>query len=401
MDGVRGWAEFSLTASRKHLNHASFGAVPTRTLEHQAELKERLESNPHAWFADLPAMHAATRASLAAFVGAPADEIAMVPNASAAASIALSSVPLARGDEVLLTDHAYGAVAMGVERQARRSGANARTVSVPLAAGEDEALRVVLDNVSTRTKVVVVDQVSSPTARLLPVARIAEGLMQNDVVVVVDGAHALGTFPHAAIRAPNVIWFGNLHKYFCAPRGSAVLVAQGDLAGRLEPLIDSWGSGLPFPQNFDTQGTLDSTGFLASAHAVRTLEALFTWDRIRAHSRALGGWARSLIEAELSRITTTSQVPRHHGEPQASLHVGMPVLEQPLLRLPPGVATDGASATELRDSFRQKADCEVGVSTWRGVGFIRISPHAYNTADDYEYFVERALPIIKEASRKS
>jgi isopenicillin-N epimerase len=391
-DGLRGREEFSLDRAQKHLNHGSYGAVPTRTIEFQAFLKARLETNPFRWFENLPAMHEETRSELAEFVGAPAGEIAMAANASAAASVVFGSVILDAKDEVLITGHIYGAVAMGAARYARRTGAALRTVSVPLSSSSTDALEVILSAITPSTRMILVDHISSATARLFPVRELVEGITaisatsgsRRDIIVVIDGAHALGLLPSPAVRARNVIWFGNLHKYACAPRGAAILVAQGELADALYPVIDSWGAELAYPHRFDLQGSIDTTGFLAAPHAVDTMNELFGWDRIRQYSAELGGWAQRLIAEALAPLMEDNPIP----------DVGMPVAQQPLVQLPRGVAADGPGARSLKDRLAQEANCEVGISTWRGTGFLRVSAHAYSEASDFEHFVEHGIPVI-------
>lgn len=383
-EGTPGRQEFSLDPRRHHLNHGSYGAVPKRTIEHRSALSRELEANPFRWFEGLPERHASARSSLSAFVGAPAGEIAMVANASAGASAVLGSLTLQANDEVLVTDHVYGAVAMGVKRAARRWGSRVVVAAVPLEATADETLALLLNCVTTRTRLVVVDQISSATARAFPVAELANVLANRGITIVVDGAHALGILPTPALRAPHVVWISNLHKFACAPRGAAVLVAQGALADQLDPLIDSWGFDLPYPERFDRQGSVDTTGFLAAPHAIETMDALFGWERIRQYSAEFGEWAASTVSGSLAPLMDDSPRPP----------VGMPVPQQPLLRLPAGVAVDSPSARDLKDRLATFADCEVGVSTWRGRGFIRVSGHAYSETTEIEQFIERGVPII-------
>jgi isopenicillin-N epimerase len=382
--GAPGRTHFRLDPGRHHLNHGSYGAVPSRTIDHRAALTQQLESNPFRWFEELQLRHATMRAAIAPFVGAMSNEIAMVTNASAAASSVYASIPLRPGDEVLLTDHVYGAVAMGAARYARSWGATVRIARVPLDADAAESCNVILEAVTGRTRLVVVDHISSATARRFPVDELVAALAERDVTVVIDGAHAMGILPQAAVRAPHVVWFGNLHKYACAPRGAAVIVAQGALAQRLVPIIDSWGADLAYPDRFDLQGSSDSTGFLSAAHAIATLDDLFGWDRIRHYSAELSTWAAEAIANELAPLMHTTPLPE----------VGMPVPQHRLLQLPAGVAADAASARTLKDRLAAEAQCEVGVSSWEGTGFIRISAHVYNEASDYEHFIEHAIPII-------
>ena len=391
--GTTGRSEVSLDMTQRHLNHGSYGAVPSRTVEFQARLKSELESNPFRWFEDVAPRHSAARELLASFVGAPASELAMVANASAAASVVFASVTLKPGEEVLISDHVYGAVAMGAARWAAYAGATVRTLPLPLAASSVETLSTIMDAITARTRMIIIDHISSATARHFPAHELANTLASSpataDIVVVVDGAHALGIVEKAAVRAPNTVWFGNLHKYACAPRGSAVLVAQGELAQRLFPTIDSWGAELAYPDRFDLQGSIDTTGFLSAPHAIETIDTLFGWPVVRDYSAQLGAWAQSLIAEAFAPLMLESPIP----------DVGMPVATQPLLRLPRGVAADGPSARSLKDALATEANCEVGISTWNGTGFMRISAHFYNEAADYEHFVEHGVPVIARLSR--
>src|SRR5699024_3488567 len=144
------------------------------------------------------------------------------------------------------------------------------------------------------------------------------------------------------------IWFGNLHKYPCAPRGAAVLVAQGDLAQQLYPVIDSWGTNDPFPDRFDIQGAVDNTGFLASVHAIDTLEKLFGWANIRQYSARLATAATEIVAPQLGYLLDKDPV----------VDVGVPVAEQALLRLPSGVASNPDGARLLKDRLATDAQCE-------------------------------------------
>lgn len=382
--GDAGRPLFALDPAVRHLNHGSYGASLRSTLEHQSRLKAELDSNPMRWFETLAPRHAAVREQLAEFLRTSSDTLAWVPNASAASTVVFSSLEFSAGDEIILTDHAYGAVAQGITRFVERRGARVVCVSVPLDAAEAQATELLLAAVTDRTRAVVLDQISSATARRLPVAAIAEALVDSGILVVVDGAHGFGILEEPIVPGEHVIWFGNLHKYGCAPRGAALLSARGEVAQRLWPTIDSWGAGESFPDRFDLQGSVDSTAFLSSAHAVTELAAEFGgWPRLRAFSAELGRYAADLLAESLAPISDDD--PR--------VEVGMPVAEQPLVRLPRGIAHDGPSARALKDAFAE-AGFEVGVSTFRGRGYVRISAHAYSEAIDFEIFAERAPQVI-------
>ncbi|MDO7881931.1 aminotransferase class V-fold PLP-dependent enzyme [Salinibacterium soli] len=385
-EGTTGREEWALDPAQRHINHGSYGAVPRRTLAFQQALKNELEANPLQWFDTLPDRMAAERAALAAFLGAEPHEIAAVPNASAAASVMFGSLRLNAGDEVLITDHVYGAVALGARRFADRWGAVVRVAAVPLAAGAEESLDAIASAVTSRTRVAIVDHISSATARGFPIAEIVELAQQHGFTLLVDGAHAAGILESAAEVAAgteNVVWFGNLHKFPAAPRPAAVLVARGALADATHPLIDSWGAGLPYPDRFDQQGTIDTTGFLSASFGIGEIERLFGWAELRRYGAELGAYAVSILAPALGEWVDDPVV-----------ELGMPEPLQPLLRLPEGVAADAAGQRALKNALSREAGVEAGVMTWNGGGYLRLSAHAYNEAEDYERLLERGIPVI-------
>lgn len=389
-EGTTGREEWSLDPAKRHLNHGSFGAVPRRTLDHQAALKRELEANPLRWFDSLPARLADERAALAPFVGASADEIAVLPNASAGASVLFANLTLQPGDEVLATDHVYGSVLMGAERFTRRDGASLRVVPIPLAATAGETFDLLESHITPATRVLLIDHISSATARGFPVAELVAAATAAGIIVMVDGAHALGLVetPARVADSDNAVWFGNLHKFACAPRGAAVLVARGALGQNLYPLVDSWGAQLDYPERFDQQGTNDVTGFLSASFGIALIERLWGWQRVRDYSVALGNYAVSIIAPALSELQNAPAI----------VELGMPQQAQRLLRLPPGVAVDGDSARILKNRLSAEADVEAGIMPWQGSGYLRISAHVYNEAADYEQFVERGIPVIESLS---
>lgn len=387
VEGTTGREEWALDPAKRHINHGSFGAVPRRTLEFQAGLKRELEENPLRWFDRLPERLAAERSTLAPFIGAHDSEIAVLANASAGASVAFANIPLEPGDEVLATDHVYGSVLMGAERFAQRHGANLRVVAVPLSASAEQTLELIVAGFTAATRVLIVDQISSATARAFPVAELVEAATSRGITVLVDGAHAPGlieTPVHALGDSDRVVWFGNLHKFSSAPRGAAVLVARGPLAQSLYPLIDSWGMRLDYPERFDQQGSNDVTGFLSASFGIALIERLWGWATVREYAAALNEYAVSLIAPALEQLQDVSPI----------VELGMSQSAQRLLRLPPGVAFDGDSARELKNRLSSEADIEAGIMQWQGAGFLRLSAHAYNEAEDYEQFVERGIPVI-------
>ncbi|MFF9756065.1 aminotransferase class V-fold PLP-dependent enzyme [Streptomyces sp. NPDC014344] len=383
-DGRPAVGAWTLDPALRHLNHGSFGAVPLVAQQRQNALRAEMERAPVVWFPELPGRIAAARAGLAAFLGADAGDLALVPNASAGASVVHANLERRAGGEIVVTDHGYGAVTMGAERLARRWGGRVRTARVPLDAGEEQAYEAVMAEVSDATGLLVVDQITSATARRLPVERIGAEAARRGVPLLVDGAHAPGLLAAPLAGLTCDFWTGNLHKWACAPRGTAALVARGPLRDGLHPLIDSWGAPGPYPDRFDQQGTLDATGHLAAQTALDFVGSTWGWDGARRYMDELAGYGERVVAAAVTELT---------GE-DARVDAGMPVPGMRLVRLPDGLADSRVAADALRDRVAAELGVEAAFTAFGGTGYVRLSAHVYNTGEDYEYFAERCVPVL-------
>jgi isopenicillin-N epimerase len=367
-----------------HLNHGSFGAVPTAVVEQQDALRRKADLSPVEWFPRIAERVRAARERTAPFVGARPEDSAFVPNASAAATVVYNALRLESGDEILVTDQGYGAITMGAQRLARRFGATVRLVELPLLGSDDEIVERFADALTVRTKLIVVDQITSPTARLLPTRRIAALAAERGVRTLVDGAHAPGLVEDAAAVAGGDWWFGNLHKWPCAPRGSALLVTETHDREELWPLIDSWAAQESFPTRFDTQGTIDATTYLATPAAIDFIENEYGWQRARETMAVLADAGAEII-AEGFR-------PYADEEPLTPLPTPVPSMR--LVRLPLGLGATREEADALRMDLLDETGVETAFTSFRGIGYFRLSAHLYSEASDFEAFVERCIPQI-------
>lgn len=367
-----------------HLNHGSFGAVPTVVVEHQDALRRQADLTPVGWFPRIAEQVREAVERTAPFVGARPDDSAFVPNASAAATVVYNSLRLGSGDEILVTDHGYGAVTMGAQRLARRFGATVRVVELPLLAPDDEVVQRFSDALTPRTRLIVIDQITSPTARMLPTRRIAGIAAERGVRTLVDGAHAPGLIASAAAQAGGDWWFGNMHKWPCAPRGSALLVTTAADRQDLWPLIDSWGAPEPYPHRFDTQGTIDATTYIATPTAIDFVEGEFGWDAART--------ALSTLADSGAEIIADALRPFSAHEPLTPLPSPVPSMR--LVRLPDGLGATREEADALRMDLFDEEGVETAFTSFRGIGYFRLSAHLYTEASDFEAFAERCVPQI-------
>ncbi|WOX19946.1 aminotransferase class V-fold PLP-dependent enzyme [Streptomyces solicathayae] len=390
-DGEPAGRAWTLDPATRHLNHGSFGGVPRIAQQEQQRLRAEMERAPVVWFPALPRRVAAARREVAEFLRVEARDLALVPNASAGASVVYHSLPARPGGEILVTDHGYGAVTMGAERLARRWGGSVRTARVPLDASAELATAAVLAEITDRTALIVLDHITSATARWMPVEQIGTAARAAGIPLLIDGAHVPGLAEDPLAGLEFDVWVGNLHKFGCAPRGACALVVRSDRRDLLYPLIDSWGAEAPFPERFDTQGTIDVTGYLAAPTSLDFIEDTWGWKTARSYMGELADYAEQIISAAFTELT---------GE-CSTVDVGMPVNALRLVRLPDGLATTRLDADALRDRVAAELGVEAAFTSLGGIGYFRLSTHVYNTAADYEYFAERCVPTLTDWARET
>ncbi|WP_033343856.1 aminotransferase class V-fold PLP-dependent enzyme [Catenuloplanes japonicus] len=375
---------FSLDPAVSYLNHGTVGVTPIAVQRAQQRLRDEIELDPVRFYTrGLRDRIGHTRRHLATQFGADPDGTALIPNTTAGISIVLQSMGLRPGDEILLTDHGYGSVAVAAARECRRTGAVVRTVAVPLTAGDGEVVSLIKGAFTDRTRLLIVDQVASSTVKLFPLVPIVEAAHRAGVAVLVDGAHAPGMLPLAIDEIGADFWVGNLHKWAFAPRSVAMLAVTPRWRDRIEPLAVSWEHGEGFPANVESQGTLDYTPWLSAPSGLFVLRTL-GHDRVRTHNAALAAYGQRVIGAALGLRAASLPDPGGAG-------VAMRIIP-----LPHGVATTDADAVALRHLIADKLGAAVGVNAWNARGWLRICGQVYNQPDEYDRLAAR-LPALLNA----
>src|SRR5215468_7082991 len=236
---------FSFDPEVSYLNHGSFGAVPRAVREVHRALLDEVDRNPMAYARSMPDRVAAARERLARYIGADPAGAAFVANATTGVATVLHTLSatgdLSAGDEVLVNDHTYPGVRIGLDRFARRTGVVVRRIHVPLDANDEEIVALLLDAVQPATRLAIVDQIPASTAKLFPVAAIAEAMRGVGVPVMVDAAHVPGMIDAEVEAIGADFWVGNFHKWGLAPRATALLCVAPQWRERMEPLVPTYG----------------------------------------------------------------------------------------------------------------------------------------------------------------
>ncbi len=375
---------WTLATDRLHLNHGSFGAVTKETQKIQNLLRAQMDREPTPWFSCLPAKIGAAREGVSRVFGVDPYSMAFVANASAGATVVYNAQPYRAGGDVLVTNHGYGAVSMGALRLAARWGGQLITAEVPLESTPEQATEAVKERITRRTGLIVIDQITSSTARVLPAKEIALYAAELGIPVLVDGAHVPGLHDDWIANQPWTYWIGNLHKFACAPRGTAMLLKNPNENDPLYPLIDSWGAHSSYPESFDVQGTLDLTSYLCAESAWKQIEDTWGWSVVNGYQEELTAYGTNVICGALGARTGQD----HHVD------VGQPVRGMRLVRLPEGLISDHNSADAVRNRFALETGSEISFTEFGGNGYLRLSAHAYNTPTHYEEFAERFVPLL-------
>ena len=369
------------------LNHGSFGACPTEVLRHQAALRDEMEAEPVRFLSrELDDRLAGARQALAAFVGADADDLAFVANATGGVNAVLRSLRFSPGEELLTTDHAYNACRNALDFAAGRAGARVVVATIPFPlASPDEVVEAVLAHVTPRTRLALLDHITSPTGLVLPIERLVAALAGRGVEVLVDGAHAPGMVPLDLGALGTAYYSGNCHKWLCAPKGSAFLWVRRDRQPDIRPLAISHGASATRPGRsrfrleFDWTGTDDPTAWLAVPGAIEYLGSLLPggWPELMARNRALALEARRLLCAATG---TAPPCPEEMVGALASII------------LPDGPTTEigWRRPDPLQRRLYDGWDIEVPVMSWPAAPrrLMRISAQLYNGPADFERLAE-------------
>jgi isopenicillin-N epimerase len=323
------------------------------------------------------------RAAVARFVGARTRDLVFVTNATTAINAVVRSLRLRPGDELLTTSHDYNACRNVLVEAARTARARVRIVKVPFpVASEHDIIEPILGAVSRRTRIALIDHVTSNTALVMPLRKIIGELTSRGVETLVDGAHAPGMVPLNIPRLGAAFYTGNLHKWVCAPKGAAFLWVREDRQSDLQPAVVSHGNNTPrpgfthFQDRFDWAGTFDPTAWLCAPLAIDWMSRLVAggWPEIQLRNHELAALGRRIL---CEKIEIASPCPEAMLGAMATIP-----LPKRFQHIPKSGKIDREQLA-LYDRF----GIEVPFMRFATAGgrCLRISAQIYNTPAEYEY----------------
>jgi isopenicillin-N epimerase len=378
------------------LNHGSFGSCPKPVLQVQQRLRARLERQPVKFFVrEFERLLDEARIDLARFVGAGPDDLVFVPNATTGVNTVLRSLVFRRGDEVLVTDHEYNACRNALDSAAHRARARVKVVRIPFPLqSANQVVDAVSAGVTHRTRLVLLDHVTSQTGLVLPVRRVVAELDRRGVDTLVDGAHAPGMLPLNLRQLGAAYYAGNCHKWICAPKGAGFLHVRPDRQTVIRPLVISHGANSPrrdrsrFQLEFGWTGTCDPSPWLSVPAALRFMGSLLPggWAEVRRRNRALVLAGRRVLGRAL-------EVELPCPDALIGSLASFPLPDARETRPP----TSPLYLDPLQDRLLANYGIEVPIIPWPAPPrrLIRISAQLYNNLGHYEQLASALREVLR------
>jgi isopenicillin-N epimerase len=379
-------SHFMLDPSVTFLNHGSFGATPKPVFREYQRWQRELESQPVEFLGRRSdALLATSRAELGKYLGTSGDNLVYTQNVTISLNIVARSLELGPGDEILATNHEYGAVDRTWRFLSKQHGFSYlnQPITIPLVS-QVQFIEDVWSGVTPNTRVICLSHITSPTAIIFPIQEIVQRARAKGIITIIDGAHVAGQIPLQLDSLGADFYGGNLHKWLCAPKGAGFLYARPEMQYLIKPLVVSWGyesetpSGSAFVDYNQWWGTRDIAAFLSAPAAIQFQEENH-WDEVR-------GSCHQLLRETQDRICDlTGLAPLHSFDNRWFAQMAA-------APLPPD--TDIVSLkSRLYDEYR----IEVPLINWNGNKLIRISVQGYNTRADVEKLYRALSKLLKDS----
>ena len=372
---------FMLDPEVTYLNHGSFGACPKLIFEELVNWQKKLEREPvkHLAF-DLFTHLEESRYALSNYINCDKDDVVFFPNPTTALNTVLKSLDLNPGDEILTTNHEYGAMDRAWHFICKKTGATYinQEISLPLNSKE-RFIKQFASAITNKTKVIFLSHITSPTALIFPVEEICKIAKERNIITIIDGAHAPAQISLNVKDIDADFYCGACHKWMCSPKGVSFLYAKKEMQKIIEPLVVSWGyeaenpSHSQFLDYLQWQGTNDLSAYLTIPKTIHFLES-YKWNEVTQSCKDLNLWARNEICKELDLQPISNE--KFNGQMTSFLFPLKDVLED-------------------QQRFYSKYNIQIPFFKWYNTTLFRISIQAYNNKED----VDKLIYALKDFSK--
>ena len=357
------------------LNHGSFGATPKEVFEVYQDWQRKLEHQPVKFLGREISGHLKNaRDSLGKYLNVAGDDLAYVPNATFGVNIVARSLKLKTGDEVLSTNHEYGACENVWEYLSQRQGFTYKKQSVALpTTSRQDLVDQIWQGVTPQTKVLYLSHITSPTALIFPVEELCARAKSAGIITVIDGAHAPGQIPLDLTAMDVDFYTGNCHKWLCSAKGAGFLYVRKELQQHIEPVLIGWGLhrdpslGSKFLDYYDWLGTNDYANYLSVPAAIN-FQQKYNWDKVRFS-------CHQLLKETLERINQRTGCQYIYADD--SLYSQLAIVELPEVKDP----------TEFKNKLYDDFNIEIPLTQHSGKTFARISVQGYTSQEDLEALI--------------
>lgn len=375
-------AEWLLDPEIAYLNHGAFGALPRQVWEAAGELRLEMERDPaELLIRRLPRRLDDVRGRLCELLRAEEAGAVFVANATAGTATVISSLAASfeAGDELLTTDHRYGAIAAQLERSARERGTTSVVAHVPLdVTSPTEVVAAITERITPRTKLLVVDGIASLSGFVFPVREIAAAAHELGVPVLVDAAHCPGQVDVDVLGSGVDFWVGNLHKWINSPRGAGFLYVAPRWRQTIRPQSASHGFAGSLHEAFDWTGTFDPVTILAVPAALDFWQRHGGWDEVRATQRSIVDDGAARVAKALGTEVAIAD----------EFTAAMRIIELPKV-------LDADTARSLETTLAESYRIELSLMPLHGKSWARVCGQIYNEPSDYERLGEALVALLQ------
>ena len=372
---------FSLDPEVTYLNHGSFGACPKVIFDNLVSFQKKLEFEPVNFLDNhLYQYLKESRSALSNYINCDRDDIAFFPNPSTALNTLIRSLDLDSGDQILTTNHEYGALDRTWNFISKKRGCEYIKLDIEIPFTDKQKFIDSFKNaINSNTKVIFLSHITSATALIFPVKEIIDLAKQKNILTIIDGAHVPAHIDLDIKKLDPDFYCGACHKWMCSPKGVAFLYVKKEYQNMIEPLVVSWGYEAEKPSDsqyldyMQWQGTNDMSAYLTIPETIKFLNEN-DWKERAKECRELNLWAKNEICEKLNTYSLGNDE---------------------FLGQMTTIAFDFEDTINQKIEFYNKYKIQVPFIKWNNKTFFRISSQVYNSKDDFEYLIKSLIDFKK------